>query len=112
EQAEELAPPHLEVEAVDGDERPVLLAELLGPDRRVPHVENVSAAAGLQCAPPGVCPSGQRERAVNPSAQPTEFRILPPPLTASSSSRVFFQGGENPDRELRAAAMLEQLEQE
>ena len=30
---------------------------------------------------PGVCPSGQRERAVNPSAQPTEVRILPPPLT-------------------------------
>src|SRR5947209_13234324 len=28
---------------------------------------------------PGVCPSGQRERAVNPSAQPTEVRILPPP---------------------------------
>ena len=28
----------------------------------------------------GVCPSGQRERAVNPSAQPTEVRILPPPL--------------------------------
>jgi hypothetical protein len=28
-----------------------------------------------------VCPSGQRERAVNPSAQPTEVRILPPPLT-------------------------------
>ncbi len=27
----------------------------------------------------GVCPSGQRERAVNPSAQPTEVRILPPP---------------------------------
>jgi hypothetical protein len=27
-----------------------------------------------------VCPSGQRERAVNPSAQPTEVRILPPPL--------------------------------
>ena len=32
----------------------------------------------------GVCPSGQRERAVNPSAQPTEVRILPPP----SSSRA------------------------
>jgi hypothetical protein len=27
-----------------------------------------------------VCPSGQRERAVNPSAQPTEVRILPPPF--------------------------------
>ena len=34
----------------------------------------------LQCGAPGVCPSGQRERAVNPSAQPTEVRILPPPL--------------------------------
>jgi hypothetical protein len=28
---------------------------------------------------PGVCPSGQRERSVKPSAQPTEVRILPPP---------------------------------
>jgi hypothetical protein len=28
----------------------------------------------------GVCPSGQRERSVKPSAQPTEVRILPPPL--------------------------------
>src|SRR2546430_4570132 len=28
---------------------------------------------------PGVCRSGQRERAVSPSAQPTEVRILPPP---------------------------------
>jgi hypothetical protein len=35
---------------------------------------------GLQSLLPGVCPSGQRERAVNPSAQPTEVRILPPPL--------------------------------
>ena len=34
---------------------------------------------GYNCRPPGVCPSGQRERAVNPSAQPTEVRILPPP---------------------------------
>ena len=33
----------------------------------------------LQWLLPGVCPSGQRERAVNPSAQPTEVRILPPP---------------------------------
>src|SRR6185437_9087652 len=38
-------------------------------------------ARRLQCATlEGVCPSGQRERAVNPSAQPTEVRILPPPL--------------------------------
>src|SRR6478672_3650938 len=37
-------------------------------------------ARRLQCATlQGVCPSGQRERAVNPSAQPTEVRILPPP---------------------------------
>ena len=28
----------------------------------------------------GVCPSGQRERSVKPPAQPTEVRILPPPL--------------------------------
>ena len=33
-------------------------------------------------APLGVCPSGQRERAVNPSAQPTEVRILPPPSSS------------------------------
>jgi hypothetical protein len=31
-----------------------------------------------------VCPSGQRERAVNPSAQPTEVRILPPPCKATN----------------------------
>src|SRR5262249_10309158 len=31
----------------------------------------------------GVCPSGQRERAVNPSAQPTEVRILPPPFSSA-----------------------------
>src|SRR5205085_3302355 len=37
--------------------------------------------------PPGVCPSGQRERAVNPSAQPTEVRILPPPFLRASSTR-------------------------
>src|SRR3954447_11847407 len=37
----------------------------------------------LQWPPPGVCPSGQRERAVNPSAQPTEVRILPPPSSSS-----------------------------
>ena len=80
EQAEELAAPHLEVEPVDGDERPVDLAELLGPDRRVPHAENVSHRPDYNALPPGVCPSGQRERAVNPSAQPTEVRILPPPF--------------------------------
>ncbi len=33
---------------------------------------------------PGECPSGQRERAVNAPAQPTQVRILPPP---SSSTR-------------------------
>src|SRR4029450_11867680 len=38
-----------------------------------------TSAPRLQFSPPGVCPSGQRERAVNPSAQPTEVRILPPP---------------------------------
>src|SRR5436305_418070 len=32
----------------------------------------------------GVYPSGQRGRAVNPLAQPTEVRILPPPLLLSS----------------------------
>ena len=38
--------------------------------------------SGATLPPPGVCPSGQRERAVNPSAQPTEVRILPPPLVS------------------------------
>jgi hypothetical protein len=33
----------------------------------------------LQSGEPGECPSGQRERAVNASAQPTQVRILPPP---------------------------------
>jgi hypothetical protein len=37
---------------------------------------------------PGVCPSGQRERAVNPSAQPTEVRILPPPFRRQASCRI------------------------
>src|SRR3954447_3453321 len=40
----------------------------------------------LQSAPLGVCPSGQRERAVNPSAQPTEVRILPPPYIRSRAA--------------------------
>jgi hypothetical protein len=31
---------------------------------------------------PGECPSGQRERTVNAPAQPTEVRILPPPLAS------------------------------
>ena len=35
---------------------------------------------------PGVCPSGQRERAVNPSAQPTEVRILPPHFRATDAT--------------------------
>src|SRR5436189_2089957 len=42
---------------------------------------------GYNCAPlKGVCPSGQRERAVNPSAQPTEVRILPPPFRKPGGS--------------------------
>ena len=36
----------------------------------------------------GVCPSGQRERAVNPSAQPTEVRILPPPFGLCRARQV------------------------
>ena len=56
------------------------------PARRRPRSRrSASQAWRLQCrALPGVCPSGQRERAVNPSAQPTEVRILPPPLQARS----------------------------
>lgn len=37
--------------------------------------------------PPGECPSGQRERAVNASAQPTQVRILPPPSSAAQPTR-------------------------
>ena len=37
---------------------------------------------------------------------------IDPTLRWCSGGRVFFQRSENPDRELRAAAMLEQLEQE
>jgi Holliday junction resolvase-like predicted endonuclease len=36
--------------------------------------------ARLESGQPGECPSGQRERTVNAPAQPTEVRILPPPL--------------------------------
>src|SRR5262249_48664087 len=35
---------------------------------------------GYNGPPQGVYPSGQRGRVVNPLAQPTEVRILPPPL--------------------------------
>jgi hypothetical protein len=36
---------------------------------------------------------------------------IDPTLRWCSGGRVFFQRSENPDRELRAAAVLEQLEQ-
>ena len=35
--------------------------------------------AHLESAPPGECPSGQRELTVNQPAMPTQVRILPPP---------------------------------
>src|SRR5262249_15603137 len=44
--------------------------------------------ARLHCSSPGVYPSGQRGRAVNPLAQPSEVRILPPPWLARSLSRL------------------------
>ncbi len=47
----------------------------------------------LQWPLPGVCPSGQRERAVNPSAQPTEVRILPPPLARAAGTAARSHGG-------------------
>ena len=72
------------------------------PPRRRAHRLGRLEAAGLHARParlrgrrqtlrlqsplPGVCPSGQRERAVNPSAQPTEVRILPPPLFCSPTT--------------------------
>src|SRR5215213_5067737 len=49
------------------------------PPSRVPGSLEGWAGGRATLAAPGVCPSGQRERAVNPSAQPTEVRILPPP---------------------------------
>ena len=54
EQAEELAAPDLEVEPVDGDERPEDLAELLGPDRSV--VAGGHQAQSYNGAPPGGVP--------------------------------------------------------
>src|SRR5437763_4370510 len=54
-------------------------------DRKPPLLgaETDSDKPTATIADPGVCPSGQRERAVNPSAQPTEVRILPPPSSPS-----------------------------
>ena len=82
EQPEELAAPHFEVEPVDGDERPVTpcVAARSG-SARPPSPRTYPYGSDYNAPPPGVCPSGQRERAVNPSAQPTEVRILPPPST-------------------------------
>ena len=44
------------------------------------HVLQVTPP-GYNPAPQGVFPSGQRGRAVNPLALPSEVRILPPPFT-------------------------------
>src|SRR3954468_13512152 len=38
------------------------------------------------------CPSGQRERTVNPSAQPTKVRILHPPRIATTAPDQFWSG--------------------
>ena len=52
-----------------------------------------SRCGGVRCAAryahvtPGRCPSGQRELAVNQSAQPTEVRILPGPPSLPSCVR-------------------------
>jgi hypothetical protein len=57
---------------------------------------------------PGECPSGQRERAVNASAQPTQVRILPPPfrLVAAHSVR---RPGRGAGRVLVAARSRHQI---
>ena len=55
-------------------------------ERGRPLLQPVTAEVGLESTPLGECPSGQRERTVNAPAQPTEVRILPPPL--SSPHRV------------------------
>ena len=47
-----------------------------------PLPESVNGNTRLESTRPGECPSGQRERTVNAPAQPTEVRILPPPLTS------------------------------
>src|SRR5439155_2064311 len=41
---------------------------------------------GYNAAFPGVFPSGQRGRAVNPLALPSEVRILPPPFSVVAST--------------------------
>src|SRR6185369_12653199 len=43
---------------------------------------------GYNGRPLGVFPSGQRGRAVNPLALPSEVRILPPPLRRKVRSRA------------------------
>ena len=54
-----------------------------GPRHRDPRGP---ADARLRLSPVGF-PSGQRGRAVNPLAQPSQVRILPPPLSESASAR-------------------------
>ena len=44
-----------------------------------------SLPPGYNAAPQGVFPSGQRGRAVNPLALPSEVRILPPPSLRCAS---------------------------
>ena len=51
-----------------------------------PAIVGRAASRGYNCAPPQGFPSGQRGRAVNPLAQPSEVRILPPASGARSES--------------------------
>ena len=46
-------------------------------------LQPLTSGLQLNSIQPGECPSGQRERTVNAPAQPTEVRILPPPLASS-----------------------------
>jgi hypothetical protein len=51
-----------------------------------PAIVGRASSRGYNCAPPQGFPSGQRGRAVNPLAQPSEVRILPPAYPADGNS--------------------------
>ena len=70
----------------DGNDtgEPVLQVARVGTARRQPGGDGAATIP----APLGVFPSGQRGRAVNPLALPSEVRILPPPLLAAKSARA------------------------
>src|SRR5919109_3013054 len=62
---------------------PVACLSRPSPRRRAPPSPRAGRprCQGSFARPTGECPSGQRERSVKPSAQPTQVRILPPPYS-------------------------------